>query len=143
MAFLVNVFMLNELYSQDFAEAHHNGEESEDNKLYEWEDEMNLRGEIMEVDVEEMSVYHLKGEKGDGSAFEINIGNMRLFNFIREDNAVIQIACSESLYVSHELIINDKILTLSLKGEPYANPIPGIYIASKEFPKELISGVEG
>ena len=130
--------MNNELYSQEIADAQHNGEESEDNKLFEWEDEMNLKGEIMEVDVERDAEYAIRGEKGDGQVFEIKIPKMCIFNFIKEDNSVIQIACSESLYADHELIINDKILTLFLKGDPYANPIPGIYIASKEFPKELM-----
>lgn len=138
MAFLINVFMNNELYSQDFADEYHAGEESEDNKLFEWEDEMNLKGEIMEVDEERQSNYSIRGDKGDGSPFEIIIPKMCIFNFIREDNSVIQIACSESLYDEHELIVNDKILTLFLKGEPYANPIPGIYVTSREFPKELM-----
>lgn len=133
--------MLNELYSQEFADVHHNGEESADNKLYDWEDELNLRGEIMEVDVEKNAEYVLKGLKNDDTLFEIAVPKMLIFNFIKEDNQVTQIACSESLYVEHELIVQDKILTLYLKGEPYANPIPGIYFASKEFPKELISSV--
>jgi hypothetical protein len=36
--------------------------------------------------------------------------------------------------------LNDEILvSIYIKdNEPHANPIPGIYIASKEFPKELI-----
>ncbi len=137
MAFLINVFMNNELYSQEFADENHNGEESSDNKLFEWEDEMNLRGEIMEVDEQVNSNYSVRGEKGDGSIFEITVPKMRMYNFIKEDNSVVQIGCSESLYAQHELLVHDKILTLYLKGEPYANPIPGIYIASREFPKEL------
>ncbi len=141
MAFLINVFMHNELYSQEFADKNHNGEESADNKLFEWEDEMNLRAEIAEVEVQEKAIYSLKGEKGDGEKFEIEIPNMLIFDFITEKNEVIQIAASESLLESYELIINDKILTIFLKGEPYANPFPGLYLASKEFPKELISSV--
>jgi hypothetical protein len=133
--------MNNELYSQEFADEHHNGEESADNKLYEWEDEMNIRAEIAEVDVEENAIYTLRGEKGDGEVFEIDIPEMLIFNFISEDNAVTQIACSQSLLDSYDLIINDKILTIFLKGEPYANPIPGLYLASKSFPKELIPSV--
>jgi len=143
MAFLVNVYMHNELYSQEFADLHHNGEESADNKLFEWEDEMNVRAEIAEVDLEDHAIYLLKGEKGDGEKFEIEIPKMLIFNFITEDNDVIQIATSESLLESCELIINDKILTIFLKGEPYANPFPGLYLASKEFPKELIASVRG
>ncbi|MDC1403705.1 hypothetical protein N8328_04800 [Crocinitomicaceae bacterium] len=141
MAFLVNVFMINELYSQEFADTHQKGEESEDNKLFEWEDEMSLKGEIMEVDVERDAEYIICGDQGEGNPFEVSIPKMCIFNFIKEDNSLIQIACSESLYEEHELIINDKILTLFLKGEPYANPIPGIYIASREFPKELMPSV--
>jgi hypothetical protein len=141
MAFLINVFMNNELYSQEFADEHHAGEESADNKLFEWEDEMNIRTEIAEVDIEENAIYTLRGEKADGAKFEIEIPNTLIFNFINEDNSVTQIACSQSLVDSYDLIINDKILTVFLKGEPYANPFPGLYLASKAFPKELIASV--
>lgn len=133
--------MHNELYSQEFADKNHNGEESADNKLFEWEDEMNLRAEIAEVEVDEKAIYTLRGEKGGGEKFEIEIPNMLIFDFITEDNNVIQIAASESLMESYELLIHDKILTIFLKGEPYANPFPGLYLASKEFPKELIPSV--
>lgn len=141
MAFLINVFMNNELYSQEFADEHHAGEESADNKLFEWEDELNIREEIAEVDVEEKATFTLYGEKSDGQSFGIEIPNMLIFNFISEKNDVTQIACSQSLMSNYELIIQDKLLTIFLKGEPYANPIPGLYLASKEFPKELISSV--
>jgi hypothetical protein len=141
MAFLINVFMNNELYSQEFADEHHNSEESVDNKLFEWEDEMNIRAEIAEVDVEENTIYTLRGEKGAGEVFEIEIPKMLIFNFISEENTVTQIGCSHSLVDSYDLLINDKILTIFLKGEPYANPFPGLYLASKEFPKELIPSV--
>jgi hypothetical protein len=141
MAFLINVFMNNELYSQDLADEHNNGDESADNKLFEWEDEMSIRGEIAEVDIEENAIYTLRGEKGEDQVFEIEIPKMLIFNFISEDNTVNQVACSQSLVESYDLIINDKILTIYLKGEPYANPFPCLYLASKEFPKELISSV--
>ncbi|MBU2018849.1 MAG: hypothetical protein KJ941_04305 [Bacteroidetes bacterium] len=133
--FHVHVYMLNEHFSQEHADANHNGQESENNKLLDWEDEMVLRGEVKFQHEEAKSTYVIRGEKNNRS-FEIPLPMMRIFSF--EENNVLsaQIACSESLYHSHEM--TDSKLELTLKGEPYANPIPGIYIASNEFPKELI-----
>ena len=137
--FYVHVYMLNEHFSQEHADANHNGQESENNKLLDWEDEMILKGEMEFGTENPKSVYTIRGYKND-ELFEIPVENMRVFSFLDEKKAESFIACSESLYNKHEVDMESKKFHLTLNGEPYANPIPGIYIASNEFPKQLIVG---
>ena len=135
--FRVQVFMLNEHFSQEHADANFNGQESENNKRLDWEDELILRGENEFHEEKENSVYFIRGHKGE-NLFEIPVQGMRIFSFVEKGVLSAEIACSETLYENH--VINGNTLELTLKGEPYANPIPGIYISSNEFPKELIVG---
>jgi hypothetical protein len=65
---------------------------------------------------------------------------MIVFNIVLEDESITQMACSESIVENFELTDEDggKRLNVYLKEEePHTNPIPGIYVALQEFPKEL------
>ena len=49
---------------------------------------------------------------------------------------------SESILDSYDFNVSDEksILNVYLKDyEPLANPLPGVYIATKEFPNQLIT----
>ena len=77
----------------------------------------------------------------DGSGFSYPVSNMRLVKIESEDAPSFFVGCSESIL--HELHIQNNeqeaIIEIYLKDyEPLSNPIPGIYIGSKSFPKELI-----
>lgn len=139
MSFHVHVLMFNEHFSQEHADAHFDGQESENNKKYDWEDEMSLKINAVKKEELKKSTSYLRGMKGE-EPFEIPLNDMRVFLFEAENGEKAEIACSESLYESHVLDHEKNRLTLYLKGDPYANPIPGIYVASLEFPKELIQG---
>lgn len=138
MAFKIHVYMLNEHFSQEHADAHFGGKESENNKLLDWEDEMDLKLTVDRVEENPKTTFYLRGTRGQNEVFEVPVPEMRIFDFIQGGDLVAQIACSETLYEKHELDLDQKVIHLTLKGEPYANPVPGVYIASLEFPKELI-----
>jgi hypothetical protein len=58
-----------------------------------------------------------------------------------EDAPDTYVGASQSIVDRYEKEENDGGVTVRIflkDYEPMANPIPGIYIASKEFPKELI-----
>jgi hypothetical protein len=77
----------------------------------------------------------------DGSAFSHDVENMFLFEIKSSDAPSTFIGASKSIVEEHELIKEETrfVIRLFLKDyEPMSNPIPGIYIASKEFPKALI-----
>lgn len=134
----IHFYLLNDHFSQEHADAHYGGEESEFNLRYEWEDELKITTNVTDVLSVERGAFPLQGEL-DGKSFSHEIENMRLFQIEGEVPAVV--GCSESILDSYHILKNEQeiILEVFFKDyEPMANPIPGIYIASQEFPKELI-----
>ncbi len=136
----VHFYLLNEHFSQDHADAQHNGEESENNLKYEWEDELDIKTDIKEIITLRKSCYSIEGERGDADFFKYDVLDMLVFDIVSADGDVTQLACSESIVESYELfeVEDNKRLNVYLKEEePHTNPIPGIYIALNDFPKEL------
>lgn len=138
----VHFFLINDLFSEELAEREHGGEESEDNRRYQWEDEFAITTPVAEVISHEDMVYPLMGAMPDGTEFREEVGGMRLFELKGTGGNSTWVGCSESLLDEFDLakLEDEWVLTVFLKdNEPYANPITGIYIASKEFPKSLIA----
>ena len=136
----VHFFMLNEHFSQEHADAQHNGEESENNLKYEWEDELSIKHPVKSVNPIRKGTYTIQGMLGDNKSFAYDIPNTLVFEIKGEDDSITQLACSESIVDRFELIENEQVNVLNvylLESEPHTNPIPGVYIALQEFPKEL------
>lgn len=137
----IHIYLLNEHFSPEHAEAHHGGEESENNLKYEWEDEFSITSTVTEVLEHEQAVFPLQGTLPDGTPFSHDVTKLFLFEIHSSDSPTTFIGASMSILDSHEKTIHEDTITLKLflkDYEPMANPIPGLYIASKEFPKELI-----
>ena len=136
----VHVFLLNEHFSQEYADIHHNGKDSELNLRYEWEDELEIKSDVSEVIELSNEIFPLQGTLGDGSSFSYDVQRMHLFKLVCNDGITV-LGCSESILHHSEVekTSDSFVIRLYLKDyEPMSNPIPGIYIASQEFPKELI-----
>ncbi|MFT6503134.1 MAG: hypothetical protein ACJASQ_003266 [Crocinitomicaceae bacterium] len=134
-------YLLNDHFSIEHANENFNGEESELNRRHEWEDELEIKTEVSDVHVEENGTYVLQGELPDGDSFSNSISKMRLFNIANGEQVVAQLACSESIISSFDIEKSDEAFVVKIyikDDEPLANPVPGIYIAAQEFPKELI-----
>lgn len=137
----VHFYQLNNDFSQEYADIHHEGNDSELNRKVEWEDQFTLTNEIGSIDIQNEETYQLKGTKS-GESFTYKIHNMRIFNFQGTDGVKTQMACSETIFSHFEQnnAHNKTIFHIYIKDyEPFANPIAGVYIASKDFPKELIN----
>ncbi len=137
----IHTYLLNDLYSQEYADEHHEGKQSEDNLKYEWKDELEISTPVSKVCELKNEVYSLEGTMGDGSAFSYPIPEMRLVKIDSNEAQSFFIGASESIL--NELVISEKgnsiTIEIFLKDyEPLSNPVPGIYIGSKSFPKELI-----
>ena len=138
---ILNVYLLNEHFSPEYAEAQHNGKESENNLRYEWEDEFAITSDVLSVTAIEDASFPLQGEMPDGQIFSHEVTRMLLFEIASADAPTTFVGASASIVDSYEIDQSgvDIRLKIFLKDyEPMSNPIPGIYIASKEFPKELI-----
>lgn len=128
-------YLLNDDFSPEYAEANFNGQESENNPLYEWEDELDVN-DVKNIEIIRKGEYPLRGEFESGP-FEFNLPNMFLVVLELENGQQGAFAVSESILDSYKHEGNR--LDVFLKDyEPMSNPIPGVYIAAKEFPKELI-----
>lgn len=141
MKFKAHFYLLNDDFSQEFADKHHQGEPTENNRLYDWEDELALKNEVEIVTVNRHSTYVLKGEDKDGNSFEKSVDEMTVFKIKGIDGSITDMACSERLLFMYEIERNTDITTLKVvmnEREPLTNPIPGIYIALAEFPKSLV-----
>ena len=132
-------FLLNDDFSPEYAEANHGGKESDNNPLYEWEDEFSVSEDLEDVVVEEKSVYLLQGETNDGP-FSYEIPNMLVARLKMQNGIVGAFAISESIVDSYTFEIEGEVADFKVyikDYEPLADPIPGVYIASKEFPTDL------
>lgn len=138
----IHFYLLNSDFSEEHADLHHGGEESEFNTLYEWEDELTVTSDVLSIETIPFASYPLQGVDPDGKEFAHDVENMRLFEIIANDGPNFYVGCSESIldsYSKENLDDEMIILKVYLKDyEPMSNPIPGIYIASQEFPKDLI-----
>ena len=137
----IHTYLLNDLYSQELADSLNNGEQSPDNKKFDWEDEMNVSSSVKDVEELLDSSYFLAGSLGDGSNFSIEVPKMRLLKITSSDAQDLYVGASESIISEVRINRNEnhwKIEIYIKDLEPLANPIPGIYIASKEFPKEFV-----
>lgn len=141
MKLTAHFFLLNDHFSPEYAEANHGGKESESNPLYEWEDEMEVSDGLKEIEVLRNGSFHLAGELPDGELFSHSVEKMFLLALKMENGQVGHFGVSESILDSFTLEGDDnhQVLKVYIKDyEPLANPMPGVFIASKEFPKALI-----
>ncbi|MBI1835729.1 MAG: hypothetical protein HYR91_00535 [Flavobacteriia bacterium] len=141
MKLTAHFYLLNDHFSQEHADAQHNGEESENNYKIEWEDELGVKSEVSLVDIIRKGIYIIEGEYAEGGEFKFEIEDMLVFKVISKDGLLTEFACSEQAVDSFDLeeTKTEYILKVYLKGdEPCINPIPGIYIVNQDFPEKLI-----
>jgi len=96
---------------------------------------------VTNVDARDYAIYPLQGTNGD-TPFTEEIGDMRLFYLMNMDTPVAVVGCSEVLLDSYSIEEKEDEIVIEayMKGEePLANPVHGIYIASRYFPKSLIA----
>lgn len=128
---------INSDFSQEHADAHHEGKESENNVKFLWEDAIEITGNAL-LDHIDVGVYILQGATENGS-FSYKIENVHLETFT-SDQGTTQIAVSKSLILDRyeEMNEGDRKVTFHLTDEDVIiNPIPGVYISVDDFPNEL------
>jgi hypothetical protein len=141
MKFIAHFYQLNDDFSQEYADTHYQGKDSEMNRRYDWEDELALKNDVDKVNVLKSASYTLAGQFGNGEPFSEEISGLLRFDIVGKDGSITTMACSESMLSHYELEESPEKTKLKVfikDYEPFANPIPGIYIASQDFPKKLI-----
>jgi hypothetical protein len=134
-------FLLNDDFSQEHADAQHQGEESENNLKYEWEDELEVSEGLKKISLVRHGNLPLTGFLPNGDSFLSEVKDVFLIVLSLENGNEGFMGVSESILDSYEMdnLPDRTILKIYIKDyEPHGNPMPGVYIASKEFPKDLI-----
>jgi hypothetical protein len=136
---VIQCALMNSLFSQEYADAHFEGEESENNARHHWEDELLVR-EVCKIDVLPSSTYELTGIHPTDGPFTYPVSKMLVFNLLTMDNQHSNIAISECLVSSYSLndVSDEFHLKIEIKDdEPFINPIAGVYIANRDIPSQL------
>lgn len=137
----IHIYLLNDLFSQEIADELHDGKESADNLRYEWEDELEINVAVQKVTEHKNGTYTLAGYDENNELFSYDIPDMHLFEIESEGNPSTFVGGSISIidHCSYDQLDQTHTVRIFLKDyEPMANPVPGIFIASKSFPKSLI-----
>ena len=140
MKLTAHFYLLNDDFSPEYAEANHGGNETENNPFYEWEDELEVSNNLTSTELIRDGSFTLAGEMPDGESFSTEVSNMFLLKLKLDNGSEGYFGVSESILDRYTLEGEaDQVLKVYIKDyEPLANPMPGVFIASKEFPLELI-----
>ena len=143
MKVTVNVKLVNSEFDHDIAIALYEGDESEENIKYLWEDEFEVLGDIESFKVKNNAIYTLEGMKADDIKFSFEIWDMTIVECIDKEGKINQFSFSKKLVKSTEKLQEEKtkdiifnvLLTDKLE---HVNPMDGLYILKSNFPKELL-----
>lgn len=132
----LHFLLLNENFSPEYAEANFNGEESENNPKFEWEDELEVSN-VKNFQITRNATLPLNGILPNDEPFSVEIQQVFVIEITTFENQIAYLGVSESILEDFEQ--NENEIKIFIKDyEPHGNPMPGVYIASKEFPKELV-----
>jgi len=142
MQCLIQVFKVNSDYSQEYADERYDGQESEFNRKHEWMDELVVPNGVISVTKTASEIYQLQGEKELGEVFSLEVPNMQLFCVESGNAPSFFVGASKAIVLETNLKKENDgyVLQLYLSDtEPFSNPVPGVYISARDFPKDLLS----
>lgn len=133
---------VNSEFNQGLADDLYEGQESEDNIKYLWEDEFKVSEPVKEFKIKNNSTYTLAGYFPDNKPFNFEIGDMTVVDCKTESGTSMQFAVSKKLLKKTEKVMDEKTdethLYFYLRDTvPMENPMNGVYVTKAGFPKEL------
>lgn len=140
MKVTLNVKLVNSKFNQAYADKENEGEETEDNIKYLWEDEFEVQGNVRELKVLNNATYQLRGLYPDDEEFCFDIPDMMIVECVMEDGSVTQMPFSKKAVSKTDKVESKEgfLLNVYLKSiRQVVNPMTGVYILADDFPKEL------
>ncbi len=142
MDLYLHFILVNSEFSQGLADDLYEGQESEDNIKYLWEDEFKVSQPVKEFKIKNNSTYTLAGYFPDDAPFSFEIDDMSVCDCLTESGERMLFAVSKKLVKKTEKIISENKdethMYFYLKDSlPMENPMNGVYILKTDFPKEL------
>ena len=142
MNLYLHFILVNSEFNQGLADDLYEGQESEENIKYLWEDEFKVSERVKEFKIKNNAVYTLAGYYPDNNPFSFEIPDMTIIDCTTESGKNMQFTVSKKLLKKTDKVVEEKTgdthLYFYLRDlQPLENPMNGIYIVKTDFPKEL------
>jgi hypothetical protein len=140
MKVTINVKLVNSKFSQAYADKDNEGEETEDNIKYLWEDEFDVQGNVREFKVVNNATYLLRGLYPNDDEFAFEIPDMMIVECTMDDGSITQLPFSKKAVSKTDKVESSDsfLFNVYLKSvRQVVNPMTGVYILADDFPKEL------
>ena len=144
MKVTINVKLVNSKFSQAYADKDNEGEETEDNIKYLWEDEFEVQGNVTNFKVVNNTTYLLKGLYPNDDEFCFEIPDMTILECEMENGTKTLIpfsirAISKTDKQEVKSGIHFFVYLKSIKD--IVNPMQGVYILKEDYPQELVEHI--
>ena len=144
MKVTLNIKLVNSKFNQAYADKDNEGEETEDNIKYLWEDEFEVKGNVKNFRVINNTTYLLKGLYPNDDEFCFEIPNMTVLECTMEDGSVTLLPFSKKA-ISKTVKVDSKdglYFNINLKSiYEIINPMLGVYIIKDDYPQELLGEI--
>ncbi|MBP6755410.1 MAG: hypothetical protein KA210_04620 [Bacteroidia bacterium] len=144
MKVTLNIKLVNSKFNQAYADKDNEGEETEDNIKYLWEDEFEVKGNVKNFRVINNTTYLLKGLYANDDEFCFEIPNMTVLECTMEDGSVTLLPFSKKAISKTDKVDSKDGLyfNINLKSiYEIINPMLGVYIIKDDYPQELLGEI--
>lgn len=144
MKVTLNIKLVNSKFNQAYADKDNEGEETEDNIKYLWEDEFEVKGNVKNFRVINNTTYLLKGLYANDDEFCFEIPNMTVLECAMEDGSVTLLPFSKKAISKTDKVDSKDGLyfNINLKSiYEIINPMLGVYIIKDDYPQELLGEI--
>ncbi len=141
MKVTINVKLVNSKFDQAYADKDNEGDETEDNIKYLWEDEFDVQGNVTNFKVNNNGNYLLKGLYPNDDEFCFEIPDMTILECTMDNGSQTLIPFSRKAINKTEKkeTENGIHFCMYLKSiKDIINPMQGVYILKDDYPKELL-----
>jgi hypothetical protein len=144
MKVTINVKLVNSKFSQAYADKDNEGEETEDNIKYLWEDEFEVQGNVTNFKVVNNTTYLLKGLYPNDDEFCFEIPDMTILECEMENGTKTLIPFSKraiSKTDKQEVKSGIHFFVYLKSIKDIVNPMQGVYILKEDYPQELVEHI--
>ena len=141
MKVTINVKLVNSKFNQAYADKENEGEETEDNIKYLWEDEFEVQGNVTNFKVVNNTTYLLKGLYPNDDEFCFEIPDITMLECEMDNGSSTLIPFSKKAISKTEKkeTKNRLYFFVFLKSvKDIINPMQGVYIIKEDYPQELL-----
>lgn len=141
MKVTINVKLVNSKFNQAYADKENEGDKTEDNIKYLWEDEFEVQGNVTNFKVNNNTNYLLKGLYPNDDEFCFEIPDMSVLECTLDNGSVTLLPFSKKAISKTEKIETKDGFTfyVHLKSiRDVVNPMTGVYILKDDYPEELL-----